>query len=221
MQIIDIPTEQTTAATDILLALVSALGAIWIYRSGHPTDRKKTTIWMIAFILLALAAILGSIAHGVKMPEHTNKLIWQPLNLFLGLAVAFFVIGVIYDSQEFNIQKSIILLILIFSIVFFLVTLLFSGLFFVFIVYESFAMLFALCSYSYLFLKRKFPGAIFMALGIFTSIIAAIIQAVESISLNFFWLFDHNGLFHLFQVIGLFLLYIGLFKEFKSRSYNP
>lgn len=217
MQFIDIPTEQTTALTDLLLALVSASGVYWIARKGLHTDKKKTIIWTTSFTLLTAAALLGAIAHGVKMSAETNKLIWQPLNLFLGLSVALFVAGVVYDSNGFKIRKSIFFLILLFSFAFFAITLIFPGLFFVFILYEALAMLFALISYAFL-MNRKFPGATYMTLGIFISIIAAIIQSQESLNLNFIWNFDHNGLFHLTQIIGLFFLFSGLIKEFHSRA---
>ena len=217
MQFIDIPTEQTTALTDLLLALVSASGVYWIVRKGLHTDKKKTIIWTTAFTLLTAAALLGAIAHGVKMSADTNELIWQPLNLFLGLSVALFVAGVVYDSNGFKIRKSIFFLILLFSFAFFAITLIFPGLFFVFILYEALAMLFALISYAFL-MNRKFPGATYMTLGIFISIIAAIIQSQESLNLNFIWNFDHNGLFHLTQIIGLFFLFSGLIKEFHSRA---
>ena len=63
-------------------------------------------------------------------------------NLFLGLSVALFAIGVIYDHQQFRIQKSVVILILTLGFIFFAVTLIFPGLFFVFIVYEALTMLF-------------------------------------------------------------------------------
>jgi hypothetical protein len=218
MQIIDIPTEQTTAFTDILLAFVAIIGTIGICRSGFHIDRKKTTIWVIAFIMLALAAGLGAFAHGVIMSDAANQLIWQPLNLFLGLSVAFFVVGVIYDLQGFKVQKSLILLLIVICIAFYLITLLFPGLFYVFIIYEGIAMLFALISYSLMFLKRKLSGAFFMSAGVFISIFAAILQAVESLQFNFIWKFDHNGLFHIFQIFGLLFLFLGLIKEFLTRT---
>lgn len=82
MQFVDIPTEQTTAITDVFLAIIAFFVAVSVYRTGKKTDLQKTRIWVGAFGLLSLAAILGSIAHGIKMSESTNFLIWQPLNFF-------------------------------------------------------------------------------------------------------------------------------------------
>jgi len=214
----EIPTEQTTAITDIFLAFVGASGVYWIYVAGKRVDRIKTTIWTCAFALLTFAAVLGSIAHGLQMSEETNRLIWHPLNLFLGLSVALFVIGVIYDIQGFRIQKPFVVIILLSGLGFFGITLIYPGLFFVFILYEALAMFFALSSYTYLLVKRKFPGAGFMFSGILISIIAAVVQAIQSLSINIIWVFDYNGLFHLVQIAGLIFLYLGLAKELKSRA---
>jgi hypothetical protein len=70
----------------------------------------------------------------------------------------------------------------------------------------------------YLFLVKKLLGAQFMFLGILVSIIASVIQTAESLQLHFIWVFDHNGLFHILQIIGLILLCIGIFRELSSRS---
>lgn len=213
----DIPAEQTTAITDVILAIVSGSGAYWIYRAGKKVDTIKTKTWTISFVLLTIAAVIGSIAHGINMSEETNRLIWHPLNLSLGLSVALFVVGVIYDIREFEIPKLYVVMIILSGLVFFGITLIYPGLFFVFILYEAIAMFFALSSYTFLLVTRKLPGSGFMFTGILISITASVVQALPSISVTVIWIFDHNGLFHLIQIAGLFFLYIGLIKEFKSR----
>ncbi len=218
MQIIQIPTEQTTAFTDLLLSIVSIAGAVWIFRKGNKIDNKKTKIWFSAFVLLALSAFLGAIAHGLIMTAETNKIIWMPLNLSLGLSVALFLTGVIYDFRGFKIRRSHFLLILLSGLLFFLTTLIIPGLFFVFVLYEAVAMLIALILYALLVFKRGFPGALQMTVGIFISITAAIVQSIPSINIHAIWKFDHNGLFHLIQLIGLIFLFSGLGKEFQSRT---
>jgi hypothetical protein len=214
----DIPAEQTTAITDIILAIVSGSGVYWIFQAGIKIDRIKTAIWTCAFALLTLAAVLGSIAHGLQMSEEINRLVWHPLNLFLGLSVALFVVGVIYDIRDFQIPKRYVVMIIFSGLVFFGITFIYPGLFFVFILYEAIAMFFALSSYTYLLVKRKFPGSGLMFLGILISILAAVVQAVHSLSIHIIWVFDHNGLFHLIQIAGLIFLYFGLVKELKSRA---
>ncbi len=218
MFVIDSPFEQTTAVTDLLLAITAIINVILIYKRGNKTDREKTIIWVTAFLFLAFSAILGAYAHGIKMPESLNKLIWQPLNLLLGLTVAFFTIGVLYDLSGFKKRKLVFILLIITSFLFYLITLIIPGLFLIFIIYEALAMLFAFGAYFYLFLVKKFPGAQFMFSGILVSIIASVIQTAESVQFHFIWFFDHNGLFHILQIMGLILLCKGIIREFSSRS---
>lgn len=218
MQFIDIPTEQTTAITDVFLAIMAMIVAISIYGSGVKTDITKTRIWVGAFILLCLAAILGAFAHGIKMSTFTNYVIWQPLNFFLGMAIALFAAGVIYDWRGFVLPRNIFIALIVTGIVFYAITLIIPGSFFIFILYEATAMIFSFILYTYLWVGKKFPGAKFMAVGILISIIAAIVQAINSISLTIIWEFDHNGIFHIIQMIGLIFLLKGLSTEFKSRA---
>ena len=218
MRFIDIPTEQTTAITDVLLFVSGLIVTISVYHSGKKTDIIKTRIWVGAFGLLSLAAILGAIAHGIKMSSFANYIIWQPLNFFLGMAVALFAAGVIYDWKGFVLPRNLFLAIIATGILFYTITLVVPGSFFVFILYEAAAMIFSLIMYIYLWVQRKFPGALLIAVGILITMIAAAVQAINSISLTIIHKLDHNGLFHIIQIVALIFLLKGLKSEFRSRA---
>lgn len=213
MKFIDIPTEQTTAITDAILALL-ALGCIfYLWQIGHSGDSWKAGLWAWAFGLLALAAGLGAIAHGFKMSLALNVLFWYPLNLALGLVVALFVVGVIYDVWGLGAAQLAVPIMLITGLLFFGVTVFFSDIFLVFILYEAVALSFALAVYGWLAFTGRLPGAGWMAAGVLTTIIAAAIQATwngKENPLTLIWQFDQNGLYHLIQMIGVVLLIIGL-----------
>jgi hypothetical protein len=49
-----------------------------------------------------------------------------------------------------------------------------------------------------------------MASGVLLSIVAAGLQARKSILIKLIWKFDHNGIYHIVQTIGLVLLIAGL-----------
>jgi len=218
LQIIDIPTEQTTAATDVVMAILALIVTIKVYNTGKDIDFKKTRIWMWAFGLLTFASATGAIAHGFQMSKLTNFILWQPLNLSLGVAIGLFVAGVVYDYRNFSLPRPLIPLLLVFAIIFYTVTVLIPNAFIVFIIYEAIAMLFAFVVYAILASRNKLKGAAWMAGGILVTIIAAAIQAIETIKVTFIWEFDHNGIFHIVQMIGLLLLLKGLQTEFHSRS---
>jgi len=211
MKYIKDPTEQSTAITDILLALV-AFGGILIlsWNITNNNELWKIIIWSSTFGLIGLAAALGAAGHGLVISRTVHDRIWQLLNVLLALAVSLFVAGVVYDLWGLAVCFKVLPVMLAAGLFFFGTTLLYPGIFLIFIVYEGLALIFALSAYIYLTVQGEPAGAAFMAAGILISILAAGIQAKKSISLTVIWQFDHNGIYHIVQVVGLILLLVGL-----------
>ena len=211
MRFVKDPVEKTTAATDIILALV-AFGGIVFLRSllSNSSELWKINIWSAAIGLIGLAAALGAVAHGLVLSQTFHHRIWLVLNMALSLAVSLFVVGVVYDLWGFEISLTTLPILLTTGLGFYLTTLIYPDIFFLFIVYEVVALVFALCAYIFITIQKDQPGAWLMAAGILVSIIAAGIQANKSVVLTFIWRFDHNGIYHLMQVVGLMLLLMGL-----------
>jgi hypothetical protein len=203
------PTEKTTAVTDIILALVAA-GAVVFLQRLESAEIWKINIWSWAFACIALSGSLGAIAHGLEHPEVRHQRIWHLLNLSLGLAVSVFVIGVAYDLWGIAWARKSLPWMLGAALGFFLFTRLFPGVFFVFTVYEGAAMIFACAAYGWLAATAQLNGSRLMAAGVLVSIIAAGIQASKKTCIRLVFEFDHNGIFHLVQTIGIILLAAGL-----------
>jgi hypothetical protein len=218
MEFIDIPTEQTTAATDLLLALVALASVVYLARVGKGRDPWKARIWSWAFGLLTFASAMGAVAHGFKMSEQLNRLLWQPLNLALGLTIAMFAVGVVYDRWGHAISKRVLPILVAVGVVFFGVTVVIPGSFLVFILYEAAAMLFALAVYVLLAARKQLAGAAVMAAGILITIVAAAIQASGAVFVKIIWEFDFNGIFHLIQVVGVVVLVAGLRTAMYARA---
>lgn len=218
MDFIDIPTEQTTAITDIILGIGALVLAIYIFKLGTKTDGTKGRIWAGAFLLLSVASIIGAFAHGLQMSERVNTILWHLLNLALGLTIALFAAGVVYDLKHYSLPKWVLPAFLGMGVVFFLITLLIPGTFLIFILYEAVALLFALTTYIILSTKGAVKGAFLMASGILVTIIAAALQATGSIHFTLIWEFDHNGVFHVVQLIALVFFLVGLQKDLSGRK---
>ena len=218
MQFIDIPTEQTTAITDLLLGFGALALAFYVLHLGKKSDAKKGKIWSGAFFLLSLASLIGAIAHGLQMSEETNAILWHPLNLALGLTVALFAVGVTYDLKGFTLPVWLTPVFLGIGIVFFVITLVLPGSFLIFILYEAVALLYALIAYIVLSVRGTLKGTVWMAVGILVTIAAAGLQATGSIQINLIWEFDHNGVFHLVQLLALVFFLAGLRKEMRFQN---
>ena len=216
MAFIDIPTEQTTAVTDVILALFAVAGAVYLNRIGQK-NRWKTTLWILLFGLLALAAFLGSIVHGFKMSPAVQTVLWHPIKLSLGLLVALFIVAAVYDIWGAAAARRIWPVMVVIGVGFLGITLIWPDSFLVFIVYETVAMLFALGGYAWLAWRGRLEGAWLMVAGILTTIVAAGVQAGKLLSFTFIWSFDHNGVYHLIQMMGIVLLLAGLNKALQRE----
>ena len=122
----------------------------------------------------------------------------------------------VYDLWGLAACLKALPVVLIAGLGFFAATLLYPGIFFVFIIYKGLALGFALSAYIYLALAGELSGAALITAGILVSIVAAGIQATKSIAITIIWQFDHNGVYHLVQVLGLVLLVLGLRKSLLS-----
>ena len=202
-------TELTTAATDALIAIV-ALGCIGMLRRGCNKHRQRVAVWSWVFGLLAFSSLLGALVHGLDLSSTVQSWLWRPLFLSLGLVVAMFVVGAVFDLKGESAARAWLVPMLVLAVVFFTATQVGSGSFMIFIVYEAFAMLGALGIYLFLARKRRLAGAGTVAAGILLNIVAATIQATGTISVTIIVPFDHNGVFHLVQIVALIVLTRGL-----------
>ncbi len=221
MSIIDIPTEQTTALTDLLMGLVAVGGFISLYRLRFHTNQPKLNIWLFAFGFLAVASLVGTVAHGFAISPRLYFWLWQPINLALGLAIAMFVTGAVFDLWGETISRKVQMPMIGAAIIFYLITVLIPGTFLTFLAYEAIAMLFALAGYFYLAIRGKLKGAWWMVAGILITIVAAIIQAAGKDGIVIFWGLDHNGVFHLIQMFGVLALLFGLQISFTKEAEMP
>ena len=200
-------TERTTAGTDAVLA-VAALVAIVVLRRSTPASFGRG-IWLAAFGSLLLASVLGAVAHGFTLGPGLRTAVWQPLYLALGVTMALFVVGALRDWRGDAAARRALPPMLALALVFYGITWITGGDFLAFVVYEASALLFSLGAYLRLATVHR-PGAGVMAAALALSLVAGGIQAAGPLSVRLVWEFDHNGLFHLVQLLGLALLVTGL-----------
>jgi len=212
-----IVTELTTAATDAVLAVLALVCIRWlaVRRSADP---EKVTLWVLVLALLAVASALGAVAHGFDLSADAVWVLWQPLFLSLGLVVALFVVAAVYDGFGPAAARRLLIPALIVGGAFYVVTLVFPGTFLVFVLYEAVAMLVALALYVRLAIRDGERWAWLMVIGIGLNIVAAAIQASGTVRLDLGIPFDHNGVFHLVQMVAIVVLVAGVSASLKSSS---
>lgn len=212
-----IVTELTTAATDAVLAVLALVCIRWL-AARRSADPEKVTLWVLVLALLAVASALGAVAHGFDLSPNTLWLLWQPLFLSLGLVVALFVVAAVYDGFGAAAARRLLIPALVVGGAFYLLTLVFPGTFMVFVLYEAVAMLVALALYVRLAIRDGAKWAWLMVLGIGLNIVAAAIQASGTVRLDLGVPFDHNGVFHLVQMVAIVVLVLGVGASLDSSG---
>lgn len=212
------PTELTTGATDAILGLLCLAILIRFIRM-RVEDRWKRSVWTWIFGLLSLASLLGAAAHGLDVADNVQTVLWLPLYLSLGLVMALFVVGGVYDWKGARAARTLLPWAIGVGIGFFALTQLSGGAFVIFVVYEAMAMIAALAMYAALARRRGLPGASLVFAGIALSLVAAAIQA-SALELTAVVPFDHNGLFHLVQLAATAILANGVAAGLRQHRSN-
>jgi hypothetical protein len=207
MELVGGATERTTAATDALLAVAAALAIVVLRRATAPSFARA--VWQGALAALLLASVLGALTHGLMMPDSTRDLLWQPLYFSLGVTMALFAVGAVRDWRGDRAARRALPPLLALAVVFYGITRLTGGDFLAFVIYEAGALLFSLWVYLRLAAGRR-PGAAAMAAALAVSLGAGALQASGLGRVRLHWEFDHNGLFHLAQLLGLMLMVAAL-----------
>ena len=208
MVLVASPTEITTSATDAVLAIECV--AVLAYLRRTPTgDRWRIGLWCWVLGLLAFASFLGFVAHGVAMPQSLRAVLWKPLNMSLGLLVALFLVGAFFDWHGRVVARRLVPWSIGLGGLFFGLTEFLNKGFIIFVVYEAAAMASALAIYSFLEATHRLKGAGIVATAILLNLAVAGVQA-SSMSFTILVPFDHNGVFHLIQMLAIATLGLGL-----------
>jgi hypothetical protein len=201
-------TERTTAATDAVLAVTAIVLVAALRRRSPPSFGRA--VWLSALAAMATASVLGAVAHGFELSPGVRDLLWQPLYLALGTTMALFAVGAVRDWRGDRAARQVLPVMLVLTLAFYGATRASGGAFLVFLLYEAGALGFALWVYAWLAARGAQAGAAPMAAALAVSLAAGAVQAANVATVHLLWDFDHNGLFHLVQLLGIVLLGAGL-----------
>ena len=209
MRFVDIPTERTTAATDLLLA-AAALGGIAYLRSRPDPVPADTLAWSWAFALLAVSAALGAAYHGLVLDGARRGALWQALTFCLALAIALVAFGIARDLLGAETADRALPALLAAGVAVYALSRAFPGLFIVFLLYQAVVLLAALAAYGTLAVAGAGGWPAWVAAGVVLALAGAAVQARRRSRIRLVWEFDHNGIFHLLQTAGLIVIWVGL-----------
>lgn len=218
MTVAETACEQTTAITDAVLAIQAI--AIRFYLGRVPTRQTfHAGIWSWILTLLAIASLLGAVAHGFEMSASMNATLWMPLYLALGGSVALFAVAAVSQTGNDELARRCLPFAVGVSAVFFALTQFWTDSFILFIIYEAVTMVVVLVLYvSCIWRPRARRGAVVLAMGVLVGLAAIVVDTQHTLRFTCIWTFDNHGVFHLVQMLSLILLSIGLHQSHTNSE---
>ena len=208
-------TELTTAGTDAAMGVL-CVGLVLRLRAVNTSATWSRMVWTWVFLLLVVASGLGAVAHGLALPAPVRSALWHPLYLSLGLSIALFMVAAVADGRGENASRALLPWAIGAGVAFFALSRLLGGAFLIFVVYEAVAMVVALGIYATLAARRHVPGAWIVSAGIALTLVAAAVQS-SSLRLTLLVPLDHNGLFHLVQMVATVVVARGVGRLLVAR----
>ena len=153
LRLTGVEAELTTAVTDAVLTVVVVAGIAWLCRAarrrhadGSGCGAFRSSRWLGPWVRSSTAS--------TSTPA-TRELLWQPLYLTLGSALACFSAGAIGDWRGDAAARRSLPALLALVVAFYLLTRLSGGKFVVFVLFEALALFFALAVYARLAFQHK------------------------------------------------------------------
>lgn len=188
-----------------------------VLQSIPAAARWRVHLWSGFFALIGIAALLGSIVHSLELSPEVRARLWEPLDLSLGIAVGVYLTGALGDLLGGRVALRVLPAAVLVGLGFFGLTRLVPLGFLLFILYETVAVLAALAVYAVAARRGTLPGTRWLMAALVLFLIAAAVQR-SRLAADFILPLDHNGLFHLTQMIALLLLLIGLRRGMAAAA---
>jgi hypothetical protein len=196
--------EPTTVATDLALAAVAVVLAALLRRSARPLPRSRA-LWVAAFLLTAVAATAGAARHALfeETASAARRQLWSATYLALGLTNLLFVAGLVGALLPVSAHRLGLALLVARCV-------LYSALLLVvpsprLVIADAavtISMILVLSLHSFR-AARDGAGSWLLA-GLGVSAAGALVQVLRVGPLG---PFNHNDLFHVVQMVGLWLFY--------------
>jgi hypothetical protein len=195
--------EPTTVLTDYLLASLALVLAWRLSRSSsHPTAPRA--LWGASFLVLAIAALVGGTWHGIP-PDAApalRRLLWSFTYVAIGLADLFTLAGATLVALAGG--RRLVVLALLTGRFLVSVALILERRDFRDVAFEYAVTLLLLLAFGVDLARRGERSARFVLGGVLVSFAGGLAQ---SLRLDLHPRFNHNDLFHLVQMAGLWLLF--------------
>jgi hypothetical protein len=199
--------EPMTLATDYLVAACGAFWGVSLARQRRAIEREAVGWWILGFAAVASAALVGGTYHGFgpMLGEPAARALWK-VTVFAAGFVGFAILGAAFTSHFQGRLRAWLIAAAGAKLVLYSAWMATHDEFLWVAADYIGSLLVALALFATAWLRRRQPAAPWIVAGILVSIGAAGVQA-SGIALHRH--FNHNDLYHLIQIAGLYLFYRG------------
>lgn len=207
-------TEPMTMFTDYLLAAITIMLAIKLFRVGRLHGQNSISFWASAYVFTAMAAIAGGTTHGfaLYLGDTTQEALWKITVYAIGLASFFMLSGTILASVPTLLRNWLLgaTTLKLLAYAFWMLT--HNDFRYVIFDYVP-AMIAVIILQVYALLSKQEESARWIITGVLVSFAAA---GIQQSGLTLHEYFNHNDLYHTIQMGAVYLFYKGA-RKLKDR----
>ena len=200
-------TEPMTMATDFALGALSAGWSMSLARIARRDHQRSVAWWSASFASFALASIVGGAYHGFAhdLAPRTLTNLWTLVTLAMGLG-SFLMLCAAIVAATASAWRRTLLAAAVIKLVLFAILVAGSESFLLLVLDYGTAQLAILVLAAFSWQRERAPSAPWLVAGIATSALGAVVQQSGfALHANF----NHNDIYHVIQMLGLYLLYRG------------
>lgn len=196
-----------TMLTDYALGALAGLWSVLLLRAARRERNRAIALWGVGFVGLALASIVAGTYHGFPdaLGPRLCTILWSLVSWTMGIASFFMLSGAILALSSGLWRVALLATALLKLAAFAIVAAGQDDYAFVLLDYGS-AQLAILLLAALAWHRNRAPAAPWLAAGIVVSAIGA---AVQHNGFAPHQHFNHNDLYHVIQMLGLYFLYRG------------
>lgn len=208
--------EPMTVFTDLLITVFAFWFANRIFKSANQKSDLSLKAWAVGFLAIGLGAFLGAFSHGLvqMVSEKTIGYAWALTLINIGVVSACVLLATALRYLT-GFLKKVVMIFVFLKFLVYLVAIQRSQEFVIAIADYFPVLLVALVLSTYTFMKKKLNSEKYIAIGILTSILGALVQR-SGFTLHMH--FNHNDLYHVIQIVGLYFIYKGLILDDAKKA---
>jgi len=197
--------EPTTMVTDFMITAAAACFAMQLMRSGP--RRLAQRLWAVAFAFISLGALLGGVSHGFAryLSETQSSWTWKATVYSVGLSMLFAVAGTVVGTRLRYAARTVLHILNVAAFAVYAVWMIGHD-DFVYVIYHYVPAMLGLALIQLFAWRSGAESAPWMIGGVVVALAGAIVQQS---GFTIHRHFNHNDLYHIIQILGLWLMYRG------------